>query len=98
MFKDEKGITLVALLITIIVLVILAGVSIITLQETGIINTAIESTQKYDNSQMAENSIVNNFDYRLSKVMSNLTNIQDVFSYSTSVQAWQDAEHDAGRS
>lgn len=96
MFKDEKGITLVALLITIIVLVILAGVSIITLQETGIINTAVDSTQKYENAQLTENSIVNNFDYRLSKVMSNLSNIQEVFSYSASVQAAADDAADAG--
>ena len=42
MFKKEKGITLVALVVTIVVLLILAGVSIsLVLDQNGIINKRI---------------------------------------------------------
>ena len=44
MMKDQKGITLVALVITIIVLLILAGVSIAMLTgENGILNRAVSA-------------------------------------------------------
>ena len=35
-FKREKGITLVALVVTIVILLILAGISISTLTQTGL--------------------------------------------------------------
>ena len=42
MFKSQKGITLVALVITIIVMLILAGVSIsLLLEDDGVINKAL---------------------------------------------------------
>ena len=45
--KKEKGITLVALIVTIIVLIILAGISITTLTgEKGLINQATDSSQE----------------------------------------------------
>ncbi len=49
MFKKEKGITLVALVVTIVVLLILAGVSIsLVLDQNGIINKlkALEQNTK----------------------------------------------------
>ena len=46
--KNQKGITLIALVITIVVLLILAGVSINTLfNDNGIINSASKSGDKY---------------------------------------------------
>ena len=48
-FKEEKAITLIALIITIIVLLILAGVAISTLAgENGVINRAQKSVEKND--------------------------------------------------
>ena len=45
--KKEKGITLIALVVTIVVLLILAGVSIAMLiGENGVINKAIESNEE----------------------------------------------------
>ena len=40
MKKEQKGITLVALVITIIILLILAGISIATLSQTGLFKNA----------------------------------------------------------
>ena len=50
MKNNEKGITLVALVITIIVLLILAGVTILALSgDNGILNRASQSKSKYRN-------------------------------------------------
>ena len=48
MLKQQKGITLVALVITIVVLIILAGVAIsLTLSDNGIFNKATEGRENY---------------------------------------------------
>lgn len=48
MFKKEKGITLVALVVTIVVLLILAGVSItMVLGQNGIVNKAKDAKENY---------------------------------------------------
>ena len=55
MFKQEKGITLVALVITIIVLIILAGISIsIALGPGGLINKTTEGAEKYNSAAIEE--------------------------------------------
>ena len=59
MFKKEKGITLVALVVTIVVLLILAGVSIsLVLSNNGIINKAKESKTQYQNAANYEQNIL----------------------------------------
>ena len=46
-FKKNKGITLIALVVTIIVLLILAGISISMLTgQNGILNRAVEAKEK----------------------------------------------------
>ena len=61
MFKEQKGITLVALVITIIVLLILAGVTIaMVLGDNGIINRANEAKTKTEQSQKDENKFYEN--------------------------------------
>ena len=58
--KEEKGITLVALVVTIIVLLILAGVTLnIVLDNDGIINKAQQAVGDYENSQREEQEILN---------------------------------------
>ncbi len=48
MLKGQKGITLVALVITIIVLIILAGISIsLVLGENGLFNKARQGAENY---------------------------------------------------
>ena len=55
----EKGITLIALIITIIILSILAGVTLGTLSRTGIFSKATNSKDKYVNAQEKENRLLN---------------------------------------
>ena len=53
--KNNKGITLISLIITIIILVILAGVTITTLVgENGILNKSKEASEKYIEEQVKE--------------------------------------------
>ena len=50
--KQEKGITLIALVVTIVVLLILAGVSIsLVLNNNGIISKAKEAKNRYAEAQ-----------------------------------------------
>ena len=59
MFKGNKGITLVALIITIIVLLILAGVSITFALQGNILNNAQTAVNEYDNASTNEAEIIN---------------------------------------
>ena len=60
MFKKENGITLVALVVTIVVLLILAGVSIsLVLGQNGLINNAKEAKNKTENATNYENYLFN---------------------------------------
>lgn len=55
MLKQQKGITLVALVITIVVLIILAGVAIsLTLGDNGIFNKATQGRDQYKVAANAE--------------------------------------------
>ena len=59
----EKGITLIALVITIIVLLILAGVTIATLMgDNGIITKAREAKQKTEDAQKEEEAILSDIE------------------------------------
>ena len=61
-FKSQKGITLIALIITIIVLLILAGVSIATLTgENGILTQA--GTAKKENKKASVIDLSKNFGF-----------------------------------
>ena len=62
MFKKENGITLVALVITIIVLLILAAVSIATLSgENGLFRRAIEARNTSANASYNENAALQTY-------------------------------------
>ena len=60
MQKTQKGITLVALVITIIILLILAGISIASLTQTGLFEKAKDAKQKSENAQAEENATLLN--------------------------------------
>lgn len=54
-FKKNPGITLIALVVTIVVLLILAGISISMLTgQNGILNRATEAKEKTDQAQIDE--------------------------------------------
>ena len=62
MFKKERGITLVALVITIIVLLILAGISIATLSgENGLFKRATDARNTSQNASKNENAALDTY-------------------------------------
>ena len=73
MLKQQKGITLIALVITIVVLIILAGVAIsLTLSDNGIFKKAKEGAQNYTNAQKEEQDALNELDTSINKIMSGI--------------------------
>ena len=66
-YKSTKGITLVALVITIIILLILAGISISTLTNTGIFEKAKEAKQKSENAQKEEDRLISEYEKEIVK-------------------------------
>ena len=63
MLKQQKGITLVALVITIVVLIILAGVAIsLTLSDNGIFQRAKQGSNMYGAAQANETAMVKELD------------------------------------
>ena len=61
-FCKNTGITLVALVITIIILLILAGLSISALTESGLFQKAEDAVNRYGNVQNQENSILGEYE------------------------------------
>lgn len=57
MLKQQKGITLVALVITIVILIILAGVTIsLTISDNGLFNQAKGARDQYQQAANEENA------------------------------------------
>ena len=72
--KSNKAITLVALIITIIILLILAGVSLsMVLGDNGLINKAQKSVNTYDNSAKNENAMLFNIEKKFDEYLYNLS-------------------------
>lgn len=53
-FKRKNGITLVALVVTIVILLVLAGISIATLTQTGLFSKTKQATEKYKEAEEKE--------------------------------------------
>ena len=67
---DQKGITLIALVITVIVLLILAGVTIATLTgENGILSRANEAKEETENAQNNEKERLNNIEEQITDIV-----------------------------
>ena len=67
--KENKGITLVALVITIIILLILAGISISTLTNTGIFEKAKDAKQKSEDAALDLNTKLDEYENELDKYL-----------------------------
>ena len=66
-FKNSKGITLVALVITIIILLILAGISISALTNTGIFQKAKNAKQKSEDAELDQNTKLDEYENEIDK-------------------------------
>ena len=73
MKKQEKGITLVALIITIIILIILAAVTIIAVSESNLVGIATKGTENYATSQVNETQKLDELETFLEEAVSNIT-------------------------
>lgn len=71
--KTNRGITLIALVITIIILLILAGITIAKLTENGLFEKAQQAKQKSEESQRIENETLDDYE----KIIDNLGNTSD---------------------
>ena len=83
--KTNRGITLVALVITIVILLILAGISISTLTNTGIFQRAKDAKQKSENSQKEEDKLISEYEKEIVKqdaegIWDGKVNIPDLMS------------------
>ena len=74
MFKSEKGITLVALVITIVILIILATVSISFAVNGGLFDRAEKGAQMYSNSAVDEERVLNEAYGQTANLMYHYTN------------------------
>lgn len=70
MKKNFNGITLIALILTVIVLLILAAVTISAVKGDGIINYAKNSTDEYTQKQTEENTILQGYSDYINKNIS----------------------------
>lgn len=72
MMNNQKGITLVALVITIIILLILAGISISQLVGSGLFEKAKQAADKTEDSQNLENSILGDYESSINEYLSGI--------------------------
>ena len=63
-FRNTKWITLISLVITIIILLILAGVAISALTQTGLFDNAKQAKNATENAQNKEEGILNEYEKR----------------------------------
>lgn len=74
MLKGQNGITLIALVITIIILLILAGITIsLTLGEHGIINMGEKAGKNYVNAANYEYNVLNQVESDANAIIYNVT-------------------------
>ena len=67
---NEKGITLVALVITIVILLILAGISISALTNTNIFEKAEEAKSKSEAAEIEQNQILDSYESEINQYLS----------------------------
>ena len=68
--KNIKGITLVALVITIVIMLILTGVGIQAITNTGLFNKTKEAKQKSENAQVEENTTLADYTSKIDSYIS----------------------------
>ena len=72
-FKNNKGITLIALVVTIVVLLILAGISIATLQQTNLFGQAQRAGNETKNAAANDSNTLNEYSNEINKYLPTTT-------------------------
>ena len=73
MLKNQKGITLVALIITIIVLLILATVAINIVLNDGLFSKSENAVKKHQEAEIAENESLTNVENKMNEYLDKFT-------------------------
>ena len=82
-FKNaNRGITLVALVITIIILLILAGISISSLTGSGLFQKAEDARTEYREAENRENSILGEYENYINNLGNNLSDGDKIVHFS----------------
>ena len=93
----QTGITLIALVITIVVLLILAGVGINTLfNDNGIINSASKSGDKYKMEAVREQIEAERVNWEAERVVDNTKKVEDFFDALEKADIIDSAKEDVG--
>lgn len=70
LYKQEKGITLIALIVTIVIMLILAGITIkLAIDDNGVIDNAKEAKDQYEQAQADEDSGLNDISSEMRKYL-----------------------------
>lgn len=67
--KKQNAITLVALVITIVILLILAGISISALTNTGIFKKAKDAKKKFEDAELEQNTELDSYEKEISNYL-----------------------------
>ena len=70
-YKSQRGITLIALIITIIILLILAGLSISALTNQGLFKNAKEAQNTMDKAEGEQGKVLNEYEDEINKYLEN---------------------------
>lgn len=90
-FKNTRGITLVALVITIIILVILAGISIQAITNNGISEKAKLAKEKQDNAEIEEGITLGDYENTINKYVQSNRDIKlDEYTGTSSIASSND--------
>ncbi len=73
-YEKSKGITLVALVMTIVILLILAGISIAQLTGNGLFKNAKLAKEKSDNAQQQENDTLSDYESKIGEYIDGIRN------------------------
>ena len=85
--KSNKAITLVALIITIIILLILAGVTLsMVLGDNGLINKAQSSVDKYQQSANNDQILLNSIEEYIDSKIGTKGNVEEIFDQTGTVE------------
>ncbi len=80
--RANRGITLVALIITIIILLILAGISISSLTGSGLFRKAEDAKTQYGEAENRENSILGEYENYINNLGNNLSDVDKIVHFS----------------
>ncbi len=86
MKKNNKGITLVSLVITIVILLILAGVAIATLTQTGLFENTKQAKNAMENAQIEENEILVGYENKVNEIVGGVNGSRDNASESEALR------------